>query len=246
MGKSHFFAKSAYFIRLLVGGGLVPPQDLSGDKSPTYPYYLTHTIQRRAEKNNPSVGIRYLSGLCFVKDLTGHQLAVRRGRLTVLFFLLTFDLLTNLKQMDKSALRKILQERDWPELFRWWDAERGAQRALLSVQFDNDEAIKRSALEALGRICGRIYPADSEWVKGLVRHFLWGMNDESGNLIWHAPEALAEILFNCPDLIEEYTPVVVSFAEDPAFTRGVLAFIQRLSALHPELFRQCDAMLVKA
>ena len=53
------------FVWFLVGGGFIPPQDLSGDKPPTYPYYLTHTKERRTNEKYSCVGV----GVWLIKPL---------------------------------------------------------------------------------------------------------------------------------------------------------------------------------
>ena len=140
--------------------------------------------------------------------------------------------------MHKSELEQILMARDWKRLMQWWCGFRGSQRALLTAQFHPDRLIKWRALEALGWICHYIYHQNPPRVRAIIRHFLWGMNYESGNLIWHAPEALSEIFVRLPLLIDEYGLITASHIEQPAFARGLLFFLARLSPLNGEIFQE--------
>lgn len=132
-------------------------------------------------------------------------------------------------EMKKEQLRTILLERNWTGLERFWSEEKSAQRLLLQLMFDKDALIKWRSIEALGVICITKFNEDPEWVKGIIRHFVWGMNDESGNLIWHAPEAMSEILVRIPGLISEFAPILASQMETEPFPAGVHYALARIS-----------------
>jgi hypothetical protein len=55
------------------------------------------------------------------------------------------------------------------------------------------------------------------------------MNDESGGLCWHAPEAIAEVLHNCRGLLREYDNIFLSYAFEEPFEVGVRVGIARLA-----------------
>ncbi|MBC8277375.1 MAG: hypothetical protein H8E46_04030 [FCB group bacterium] len=140
--------------------------------------------------------------------------------------------------LKKTVLKKLLLNRDWDGILSWWQQERSAQRVVLSMLFDSGPLLKWRTVQALGCICGFKAPENIEWVRGVVRHLLWGMNDESGNLIWIAPEALAEVLLRVPSLIDEYAEIVISNHDLEPFEAGVHLFMARISAVKPELLKK--------
>jgi len=66
------------------------------------------------------------------------------------------------------------------------------------------------------------------------------MNDESGGLGWHAPEAIAEVLYNIPKLAGEYAILLASFLREEPFERGAHFSLVRVGPLSP------DAILANA
>lgn len=143
----------------------------------------------------------------------------------------------------KAAVLQILQNRDWESLTAWTQNERSAIRVLSSLILSVDPLIRWRAIEALGKFCGIKAKNDLRQVKAIIRRMLWGMNDESGNLIWSAPEAIAEILFNVPQLIEEYSKILPSFIDLEPFQRGVHWGLTRLSPVAPQLFIETAPLL---
>ena len=138
--------------------------------------------------------------------------------------------------IKKTAAKRLLLDNDWDGLLNWWTEERSSQRIVMSLMFDSDPLIRWRTIQALGLICEKQYKDDPEWVRGIIRQLLWGMNDESGNIIWNAPEALSEILLRIPELIVEYAPIVASNIELEPFPVGVHLFIARISSIDRVVF----------
>jgi len=148
--------------------------------------------------------------------------------------------------LKKNVLKKLLINRDWDGILSWWQQERSAQRVLLSMLFDNDPLLKWRTVQALGCICEFKAEADPEWVRTVIRHLLWGMNDDSGNLIWIAPEALAEILLRVPSLIDEYAEIVIANHDLEPFEAGVHFFMARLAPVKPQLLKKYFNVLLQS
>jgi len=74
-----------------------------------------------------------------------------------------------------------------------------------------------------------------EKVREVVRRLFWAMNDESGGIIWMAPEAAGWILVRVPQLAEEYTQVLLSKRWLEPFRGGVRWAAFQLSAVRPDL-----------
>ena len=54
-------------------------------------------------------------------------------------------------------------------------------------------------------------PCGHEDIINVIRRFMWHMNEESGNIGWGIPGAFAEILIFCPEFVEEYSHILISY-----------------------------------
>lgn len=59
------------------------------------------------------------------------------------------------------------------------------------------------------------------------------MNDESGAICWHAPEAIAEILIGAPSLATEFGTILMSYLDEEPFEAGVRWAVSRLAEENP-------------
>jgi hypothetical protein len=129
----------------------------------------------------------------------------------------------------------LLQAWDLPGL----DAAAGGEPRLVAVLVgflsELDDRLRWRAVHALGRLAGQRAAVELEAVRDLVRRQLWSMNDESGNVAWHAPEAIAEILFRVPALRPTFVGNLLAHLEEDLFRTGVLWGAARLAAECPEL-----------
>lgn len=75
---------------------------------------------------------------------------------------------------------------------------------------------------------------DIEAVRRQIRRLFWLMNDESGGLCWNAPEAIAEMIVNVPDLAGEYVPNLFSYMDEEPFEAGVRWAVHRLVREMPD------------
>jgi len=141
----------------------------------------------------------------------------------------------------KAKVKEILINRDFKALSAWYDTERTAVRTLSSMLFDSDKLICMRAAEALGRVAAMEYKQDPERVTRLLRRLFWQLNDESGNLGWYAPQAIAEILANVPVFIEEHARVLVSFLPEEPFELGVRWGLARIAAVAQGAFEDTAA-----
>jgi hypothetical protein len=135
---------------------------------------------------------------------------------------------------SREIVSGFLQERDGAGLSRWAQENRGAVRILLSHLVSDDPILPERAAEALGLIAADLAKTNPEKVREIIRRLLWSMNDEAGSLIIHAPQALAEILANVPELIGEYADLLFSFWDESPFQGGIIQAAARLSAVKPE------------
>ena len=131
------------------------------------------------------------------------------------------------KQRQQEA-RKLLLARDHEALKEWAAQDRAPLRTLTSLLFDPDELVVYRAAEAFGVV---IPDYSIEATRRQLTNLFWMMNDESGALCWHAPEAIAEILVAKPELANEFGRVLLSFIVEEPFEASVCWAISRLSTI---------------
>lgn len=130
----------------------------------------------------------------------------------------------------------LLRVRDLPAITDW--ARRGGRIAetLVALLYERDELLLWRAIEAIGRVAAVIAETDLEPVRDLIRRLLWSMNDESGTLGWHSPEAIGEILVNVPALIDEFGTLLPALLWEEPFERGTHWAVARVARLRPDLY----------
>ncbi len=121
----------------------------------------------------------------------------------------------------KEKIREFLLNNRTEAILAWIREERDPMRVLTSLLFDADALVKRRAIAAIGLAAGFIGKTDETRVRRQIQDFFWMMNDESGALCWHAPEAIGEILVNAPSLLDDYGKMLPSFLEESPFEAGV-------------------------
>ena len=138
---------------------------------------------------------------------------------------------------------------DWQE--RLSDLEDVPPKALVGPLYacllDPDASIRWRAVSAFGVIVARLAASRLEEARGLMRQFMWRLNEESGNIAWGIPEAFGEILAVQSELAQEFHRVLASYIrERPCASgdnylelcplrRGVYWGLGRLAQARPEL-----------
>jgi HEAT repeat protein len=128
------------------------------------------------------------------------------------------------KQLSRAGRRQLvrglLERRDLAELASLATEEPRVVRIVSTLILEPEDVIRWRAIEALGLIVSRKSRDDFRSARETLRRLYWSMNDESGNVPWHAPEAIGEILANTPVLIEEFGPMLSAFLREEPFERG--------------------------
>ncbi len=137
--------------------------------------------------------------------------------------------------MDKktlAAVGRLLAGREYGELLDLCDEDGGFRRALWLALTEADDDLRYSAVEAVAKLLERWWrQGRTEKVREYVRRLLWAMNDESGQLVLSAPEAVAQIAAIVPELVEPYAGIMVSRAfEEPPLVASGLRGVARLGA----------------
>jgi hypothetical protein len=147
----------------------------------------------------------------------------------------------------KKELRYLLGENDPAKIENWIAENTPAPIILSSLLFDADEEIIWRAVAAFGAIAARDeMSGDIERPREIIRRMLWGMNDESGNLIRRAPEVIGEILYNAPSLIPEFAPLLPAYLDEEPFERGAFWAVARVAERDPSYLQNASDRLRQA
>lgn len=151
----------------------------------------------------------------------------------------------------KSDLREILADGRWRERLRETDAlePRKLLGPLFSMLLDKNENVRWRAVEGLGRLVGRMAGDRLEPAREAMRMFMWRMNEESGNLGWGVPEAMAASMAASPSLAKEFVSILASYVQSgegldgnyldhPELRRGVYWGLGRLAQEQADLVRE--------
>ncbi|WP_147820976.1 DVU0298 family protein [Salidesulfovibrio onnuriiensis] len=159
----------------------------------------------------------------------------------------------------KQEVREILADPDWkarlPELEQWDPGKLVAP--LFSLRLDRDENVRWRTVVAFGLTGRRLADAGMEKARVLMRTFMWHMNEESGNLGWGIPEAMAEVMVHQETLAREFSSILASYIycdeacdgnylDHPDLRRGVFWGLGRLAQVRPELVSHAERFLVAA
>jgi hypothetical protein len=126
--------------------------------------------------------------------------------------------------------------RDLRAITDWARRDGRTTQMLVALLYEQDELLRWRAVEAIGRVAAVIAEADPEPIRDLLRRLLWSMNDESGTLGWHSPEAIGEILVNVPPLIDEFGTLLPAFLWEEPFERGTHWAVARVARLRPDIY----------
>lgn len=140
------------------------------------------------------------------------------------------------RKLSRRARRKVrvvelLRLHDLDALERWFADEATVISSLVGLLSEQDELLRWRAIEAIGQLGAALESQGRrQVVLDQVRRQFWSMNDESGGVAWHAPEAIGELLFRVPGLAQEFATVLSSRGEEEPFERGVHWAVARLAA----------------
>ena len=159
----------------------------------------------------------------------------------------------------KRDMRAALVQQDWLERLQEFESLPARQLTgpLLSLRLDREENVRWRAVQALGRVVARMAADSMESARVLMRTLMWYLNEESGNLGWGIPEAMAEAMAGNAKLAEEYHSILASYIyceescdgnylDHPDLRRGVFWGLARLAQVRPELVAPATRFLVAA
>jgi len=138
---------------------------------------------------------------------------------------------------DKDGFTRLVLQADYDAVLRQFDESPGLVRRLLTrLTFDPDTPLQKNAIQAflvLSRERGGDNPL---FFKETIRLHIWGMNDESSNIDWSAPEIIGAIIAGRLDLFGAFLPFMFYRAlPEPIFRNSLLAALQLIASIDPDL-----------
>lgn len=135
--------------------------------------------------------------------------------------------------MDKSVKQQVvelLRKRDYEPLLDLCERDRRFWQEVRFRLFDMDENLRWTAIEMAAKLMQHWWSSgQEEKVRIYIRTLFWSMSDESGGIGWSAPQTIAEIIVNIPEIIDPYGSMMIAYSiEEPPLMKGGLWGIGRL------------------
>jgi len=123
--------------------------------------------------------------------------------------------------MGKIAPQELLEAEDWTSAMARLRENVGRQLAttLIRALYNKDLQKRWRAAEALGIVVAQMAQVDAESAREIMRRLLWSLNEDSGSIGWGAPEAMAEVLRQSPQMRQEFLAVFMGHLEPPRWQR---------------------------
>ena len=140
----------------------------------------------------------------------------------------------------KTTLHDLLTRRDFKQIAELASERKRVLPSLVSLTYDQDPQVAWRAVDAVGVAASSIAENDPDFVREQLRRLQWLISEESGGVCWHAPEAMAEIVRNRPQMFSDYIPIVITLIETieeedlEHFRPGTLRAIGRLADVASE------------
>ncbi len=146
----------------------------------------------------------------------------------------------------KTELIKLLDNHDINGALAWLVKQRRSLSIVSSLLFTEDQLLRWRAIEVLGKLSGIISKENIDFIRKLLNHNFWMLNDESGNVGWYAPETIGEILYNVPEFIDEFGIMLPTYIIEEPFERGSHWAIARVAEIKPEVFKKDFSKILKS
>lgn len=122
-------------------------------------------------------------------------------------------------QALKQQLKALLAMENWreaqagPDCVLDW-TKPGKLVGPLAAFFPRGGLAASRAAALFGRAVHLLAEENLEDGRGIMRRLLWQMNEDSGNLGWGVPEAMAEVMARNAALADEYSKILLSYIID--------------------------------
>lgn len=132
----------------------------------------------------------------------------------------------------KEQVLHLLKENAFNELLEMFDEEPNMVRKYLTrLTYHQDTEIRERAAESFGFLTKKRAQKMPQFFRETIRRHLWGMNDESGNMDWAAPEIIAQIIVAEHEMYGEFASIMIEAAlNEPIFEESLIQAIKILRA----------------
>lgn len=137
----------------------------------------------------------------------------------------------------KQEIYHLLEEKSFDQLLTKFDQEPNLVRKYVTMAaYAKDEDFRQKAIGFFGFLAEKRAAANPEYFREFIRRRLWGMNEESGNMDWSAPELIGAIIAAQPKLFHEFASVMIEAALiEPIFHDGLKKAVAMMAAKDEEL-----------
>ncbi|MDR3540644.1 MAG: methylated-DNA--[protein]-cysteine S-methyltransferase [Desulfosporosinus sp.] len=135
----------------------------------------------------------------------------------------------------KKDVERILENRDWKQLYAWGDENKSLYRQLMARIYVKDGIVFWRAVEALGVFAHYIEQKERNYALELVRRYFWMLNEESGGTAWNASEAIGSLIAHCPRTCGQFNWMLSGLLEDESLRDGALWGLGQLAQVNPPL-----------
>ena len=135
----------------------------------------------------------------------------------------------------KRDVERILENRDWKQLYVWAEENKGLYRQLMARIYVKDGIVFWRAVEALGVVAHYIEQKERNYALELVRRYFWMLNEESGGTAWNASEAIGSLVAHCPETCGQFNWMLSGLLEDESLRDGALWGLVQLAQVAPHM-----------
>jgi hypothetical protein len=130
----------------------------------------------------------------------------------------------------KEQVEDLLRKRDFNPLLELCERDKRFWQEVRFRLYEIDESLRWPAIETAARRMQRLWNSgNEEKVRIYIRTLFWSMTDESGGIGWSAPQTIAEIIVNIPEIINPYGSMMIAHSiEEPPLMKGGAWGIGRL------------------
>ena len=118
---------------------------------------------------------------------------------------------------QKNQLRALLETPQWRDNLESIAADGISSVGPLMSFLLYEPVLRLRAAIALGLTTSKIHAEKPEMARDILRRLNWRLSEESGNIGWGVPEAVGEILAQCPPLAKDFHRIFFSTILDLGF-----------------------------
>jgi hypothetical protein len=138
-----------------------------------------------------------------------------------------------MKATIKKQVEELLRKRDIEWLVDLCEKDRHYWHEVRFRLYDLDEMLRWPAIQTIAKLMHRWWQSGKEDnVRQYIRTLFWSLNDESGGIGWSAPQAIAEIIVQIPEIAYPYGSMMIAHTiDEPPLIKGCLWGIGRMGRL---------------